>query len=248
MSFANRDLTLKYSPPTSCTDTGKHSHCRFLFLNMFGYVNDKILVVLLFISFIGFFAFCQLSICHNVNVFFAVKKLYIVNNECIISYSFMYLRIIIVLLFLIFVPVFLTWHINICEVAFIQFALNRPATARINPWWCYMTADGKWHPAADPPVGAALPWPPWNASAGVPPVCLWRASRKADGASRHHCREQGRGQVCPGLFLTLSNILRWNQMGCYCALFSFTPPTDTGNWKSCWRRAFPLSKCHPFSL
>ena len=127
------------------------------------------------------------------------------------------------------------------EGTFIQ-----PATSNTNPWWCYMTADGKWHPAANPPISSAFPRPPRNASPRIPPVCLWRASRQADGASRHHCRGQGGGQVCHGcLWLWFVR----NQLGCYPVLFSFPLLlTDMGSLKSSWRRAFLLSKCRPFSL
>lgn len=58
-----------------------------------------------------------------------------------------------------------------------------------------MTADGKWHPAANPPVSSSLLGPPRDAQAGVPSVRLRRAPRQADGASGHHRRGQGRRQV-----------------------------------------------------
>ena len=105
----------------------------------------------------------------------------------------------------------------------------------------YLSVDGKWHPAANSAVCSSLPWPPWNASAGVPPVCLWWASWQADGASRHHCRGQRRGQVCHRLFLTVCDILWRNQLRCDCA-FIFVTISRYGKLEELLEKSFPLVK------
>lgn len=56
-------------------------------------------------------------------------------------------------------------------------------------------ADGKWDPPANSAVGSSLLGPPRDASAGVPPVCVWRAAREADGARGDDSGEQRQGQV-----------------------------------------------------
>lgn len=61
--------------------------------------------------------------------------------------------------------------------------------------WNLMAADGERHPAADPPVRAALPRPPRNTSPGVPSVRLRWASGESDGASCRHCGGQRGRQV-----------------------------------------------------
>lgn len=107
----------------------------------------------------------------------------------------------------------------------------------------YMTTDGKWHPAADSPIGSSFPRPPRNTSAGVPPVCLWWTSRKTDGACCYHRRGQRWGQVRHQLLLILGNIFDVTS----CDAIVNHPLPDTESLKSCWRRAFHLSKCRPFS-
>lgn len=76
----------------------------------------------------------------------------------------------------------------------------------------YMTADGKWHPLTNSSVSTSLPGPTRNASTGVPPVCFWRAQRKADGAGGYHSRGQGWGQVSYSLVLTLGTIFWSNKL------------------------------------
>lgn len=105
-----------------------------------------------------------------------------------------------------------------------------------------MPADGKWHLAADSPVGSALPWPTRNASAGVPPVCLWRAAGKADGTSRHHCRGQGRGQVCMGWFwLWVLFSLEEPALKLLCLVF-FYSTNRYGKLEELLEKSFPLVK------
>lgn len=74
---------------------------------------------------------------------------------------------------------------------------------------CSITTDGERHFAAHAAVCPALPGPPWDAAAGVPPVCLWRAPGEADGESGCYCREQGWRQVCHGLLLICTAAVLW---------------------------------------
>lgn len=115
---------------------------------------------------------------------------------------------------------------------------------RLTPWWC----DCRWKMASCcRPYSLLCPSSTSMERLGWSSTSLSLTSFEISWWSGSPPLQRARKRTGVSWVVLIFESYFLKDFRCYCVFFSVPLRTDTGSLKSCWRRAFLLSKCRPFS-